>query len=286
MDNENNNITDKTTTNKKTITRRQKPKTVPNNRLYVPAQQRATTKAIYQKQPDTLCYTCEHCTCTDSPDFEPLSQTLPDGRVSHQRVCPWASEYKPVPGWTAERHDIKTTQDIYEESYFVTACPYYKPDLEGQIAALSREKMRKLICLPYRFIDTHKKLSIRIGVEYVKAIKRLHTETAKELTREDKFKLREAVIKRHKFFAQCDVESLDELRELSPDGKLSYIDQQDYNNAKFDIEACDEALKALKRVERNGFAPTTFLSEAFMQRAYHKGQNGKQTKQVAQQPRP
>ena len=49
--------------------------------------------------------------------------------------CSWSRESKPVPGWMAERRDIKAQRTVngewepYDtESYFVRECPVYVSD--------------------------------------------------------------------------------------------------------------------------------------------------------------
>lgn len=62
----------------------------------------------------TICWTCRRGTRSE---------------------CPWFAEHRPVPGWTAERREIRMTAYAdgkrYErptESYVVRKCPLYQKD--------------------------------------------------------------------------------------------------------------------------------------------------------------
>lgn len=51
--------------------------------------------------------------------------------------CSWAKKYEPVPGWTAEKCHLPVNNFggvQFVETYHITACPEFIPDLVRTIA--------------------------------------------------------------------------------------------------------------------------------------------------------
>lgn len=57
-------------------------------------------------------------------------QTLCWGCANATGGCCWSDYWKhrPVPGWKAERNDIRINSGLSAESYIVYECPEYVPD--------------------------------------------------------------------------------------------------------------------------------------------------------------
>ena len=83
---------------------------------------------------NSICWNCVHATGAAAPIPQP------DGTTKIFR-CPWVSEYKPVPGWTAKKTIIResTVEDI--TSYHITACPYFAEDLGAKIKKMSYKQI-------------------------------------------------------------------------------------------------------------------------------------------------
>lgn len=233
----------------------------------------------HNQKPETLCWTCTHCTCAPSPDFLPLSKTLPDGRVTKQTVCPWAAELKPVPGWLATARTIKNSSDrnvqapeAPEQTYTVHACPYYKPDLEARVSAMTNDELKRLLGLPYSFCDGHRKFVTQLAISYIKEMEKLaaahkeNPEAPYPKTKAERFAIRRAVVKKHKYYLECDLETLLEDAEqntLSSNNTNTNDDNtldksllaRETRITKGDIALCDKAIKAMKRIEQSGFKP-------------------------------
>ena len=116
------------------------------------------------KERDTICWNCKHCTGATSPN--PLYKQEPTAPKFF--TCPWATEGKPVPGWTAEKTDLKVSPEVTTESYLVEACPYFEPDLGAKIAAMSNEEIAKRLEVSTRFVSKHLKLTRQVLYTYVK----------------------------------------------------------------------------------------------------------------------
>ena len=225
---------------------------------------------------ETLCWTCTHCTCSPSPDFLPLSKTLPDGRVTKQTVCPWAAEFKPIPNWLATARVIKNPSDknaqaskAPEKTYIVHACPYYKPDLEARVGAMTNDELQRLLGLSYSFCNKHHKFTTRLAISYIKEMKKLaaahkeNPETPYPQTKAERFAIRRAVVKRRKYYLECDLETLledvDQNTTLPNDANNSDLLSKsllarEIRITKGDISLCDKAIKAMNRIEQYGFS--------------------------------
>ena len=78
----------------------------------------ASEKASRRKETDgTLCVGCRHAA------------------KGYASPCPWAREFQPVPGWTAEPTERSVTHGnryhtwtVKEASFCVQACPLFAPD--------------------------------------------------------------------------------------------------------------------------------------------------------------
>ena len=265
----------------------QNPQRKPND----PSAKRSYTKPAFHhdKNPETLCWTCKHCTCAPSSDFLPLSKTLPDGRVTKQTVCPWAAEFKPIPNWLATARVIKTpTQNkpsanaqmptldhscphaqTPDQTYTVHACPYYKPDLEARVSAMTDDELKRLLGLPYSFCNEHHKFITQLAISYIKEMEKLaaaHKENPGApypQTKSERFAIRRAVIKRHKYYLECDLETLLEDAEQNTTTANDTNDDDILDKSllaretritKGDIVLCDKALKAMKRIQQRGFS--------------------------------
>lgn len=268
----------------------QNPQRKPND----PSAKRSYTKPTFyhDKQPETLCWTCTHCTCAPSSDFLPLSKTLPDGRVAKQTVCPWAAEFKPIPNWLATARVIKTptqnklsvnaqtptsdhscsyaqTPETPDQTYTIHACPYYKPDLEARVSAMTDDELKRLLGLPYSFCNEHRKFVTQLAISYIKEMETLATahkenpEAPYPQTKSERFAIRRAVVKRHKYYLECDLETL--LEDAEQDTTISndandddILDKsllaRETRITKGDIDLCDRALKAMKRIQQRGFS--------------------------------
>lgn len=204
-------------------------------------------------QQETLCWTCRHSTCSADPKFLPFSKTLPGGRVSKQTICPWASNYTPIPNWTAVQTNIlNQKQSQITTSYHITKCPYYSPDAEGIVAQMTKDELKELLYLPVTYIRRHLNLTKQIAIKYIKELNKrepggattnLTTDPAhseeKNLfptTTTEKIALVKAIIKRHRYFVRCDLEVLDasERREI--------------NALTAELNGCDAALIILKKI--------------------------------------
>lgn len=112
----------------------------------------------YNKE-DTLCWTCRYSTGIPiGTPSKPLcaSCTKASGASPTANFrCPWVANQTPVPGWEATEMELTSSISGRESSYLVRSCPYYKPDLQGQISALSREEVGLYIDLPPELIATH-----------------------------------------------------------------------------------------------------------------------------------
>ena len=254
----------------------------------------------HDKQPETLCWTCTHCTCAPSSDFLPLSKTLPDGRVTKQTVCPWAAEFKPIPNWLATARvikntsfhksstDIKTTTlnhscphaqapETLDQTYTIHACPYYKPDLEARVSAMTDDELKRLLGLPYSFCNEHRKFVTQLAISYIKEMEKLaaaHKKNPKApypQTKSERFAIRRAVVRRHKYYLECDLETLLEDAEQDTITPNSTNDDEVLDKSllaretritKGDIVLCDKALKAMKRIQQRGFSARKTQSNA------------------------
>lgn len=212
-------------------------------------------------QQETLCWTCRHSTCSADPKFLPLSKTLPSGRVSKQTICPWASNYTPIPNWTAVQTNIlNQKQSQITTSYNITKCPYYSPDTEGIVAQMTEDELKKLLYLPVTYIRRHSNLTKQIAIKYIKELNKREPSGAttnaitnpttnsahsaainKEkgplpTTNTERIALIKAIIKRHRYFVKCDLEVLDasERREI--------------NALTAELNGCEAALTILKRI--------------------------------------
>ena len=246
-----------------------------------------TPTFYYDKNPETLCWTCSHCTCSPSPDFLPLSKTLPDGRVTKQTVCPWAAELKPVPGWLATARTIKNSSDedakaskTSDKTYTVHACPYYKQDLEARVSAMTDDELKHLLGLSYSFCSKHRKFTTRLAVSYIKEMRELaaahkeNPEAPYPQTKAERFTIRRAVVKKHKYYLQCDLETLLEDAEnttATSDTSSNTNDNDLFDKSllareiritKGDITLCDKAIKTMKRIEQYGFSPCKAQNDA------------------------
>lgn len=258
-----------------------------------PSAKRSYTKPTFHhdKQPETLCWTCTHCTGAPSSDFLPLSKTLPDGRVAKQTVCPWAAEFKPIPNWLATARVIKNTSlnksstdtkmttlnhsyphtqepETLDKTYTVHTCPYYKPDLEARVSAMTDDELKRLLGLPYSFCYEHRKLVTQLAILYIKEMEKLaaahkeNPEAPYPQTKSERFAIRRAVVKRHKYYLECDLETL--LEDTEQDTTTSDSTNDDILDksllaretriTKGDIVLCDKALKAMKRIQQRGFS--------------------------------
>lgn len=84
--------------------------------------------------------------------------------------CPWASEFKPVPGWNAEPTKIYTrdAKGNYIDSFIVNECPLY--ELMDEIKRQTVEKAGKT-----RDAEEYR----RIREENYKTVKRMYFEECK-----------------------------------------------------------------------------------------------------------
>lgn len=253
----------------------QNPQRKPND----PSAKRSYTKPTFyhDKQPETLCWTCTHCTCAPSSDFLPLSKTLPDGRVAKQTVCPWAAEFKPIPNWLATARDIKTPTPDHscphgkasDQTYTIHACPYYKPDLEARVSAMTDDELKRLLGLPHSFCNEHHKFVTQLAISYIKEMEKLaaahkeNPEAPYPQTKSERFAIRRAVVRRHKYYLECDLETL--LEDAKQDTTIvnstnddNILDKSllacETRITKGDIALCDRALKAMKRIQQRGFS--------------------------------
>lgn len=247
-----------------------------------------TQNPNHNPKTETLCWTCSHCTCSPSPDFLPLSKTLPDGRVTKQTVCPWAAELKPVPGWLATARTIKNSSDedakaskTSDKTYTVHACPYYKQDLEARVNAMTDDELKHLLGLSYSFCSKHRKFTTRLAVSYIKEMRELaaahkeNPEAPYPQTKTERFTIRRAVVKRHKYYLKCDLETLledaDQNTTTSNNTPITTNDSdlidksllaREIRITKGDITLCDKAIKTMKRIEQYGFSPCKTQNDA------------------------
>ena len=93
--------------------------------------------SVAKKSIPTLCWGCRYATGLPLP---------PDKCGTHHK-CPWVDHYEPVDGWTAQRTAYGTGHD-YVESYYITECPLYAPDLEQQLVGLSDAEIAYYLTIP------------------------------------------------------------------------------------------------------------------------------------------
>lgn len=201
---------------------------------------------------ETLCWTCQHCTCAQTDAFRSLDKPTPSGAVSKQFVCPWTQSFTPVPGWTARKTRLKTTTGEMTESYLVEACPFYKADLEGQADSMDREKLKRLLGLPSRFVRCHMTLVKQLAISYIKACQEFTSKHKAKPNRAQRFKIRKAVIKMYRYYNECDIEEILKDESSSDDARESAA--REIRVLKAEIKACDTALKSLKRIENSGYS--------------------------------
>lgn len=78
---------------------------------------------------DTICWNCRYATGTQLPKTLVLTSKK-TGAKRQFPGCPWATESVAVPGWKAEKTDIKNPEAFggNQESYVVHECPLFVDD--------------------------------------------------------------------------------------------------------------------------------------------------------------
>lgn len=92
----------------------------------------------------TLCWNCRYCTGAPFPAAEATKTSA----TKTTSGCPWATQSKPVEGWSATRSIIKDSHQNLVRTYKVDGCPHYKPDLWQQIAEESIENVAAKLDIP------------------------------------------------------------------------------------------------------------------------------------------
>ena len=151
-----------------------------NNHLYnTNTKQKITPDANAQvtrvKTHDQPCWTCQFATgCTKPHKKSPNDNGL--------YTCPWATQHKPVPGWTAKSTQLKVSPTIITPSYDIMECPYYTPDLSGIIEAMPLSKVAKLLRLTENFVKRRITASRYVLYQYAKAFDKLKEEKRDKIT--------------------------------------------------------------------------------------------------------
>lgn len=83
-----------------------------------------------KNEPDTLCWSCRYAT------GNPIDHKTHNDSEAPIR-CPWVSEGKKIPEWSATAHTETGADGEPMTTYAVHKCPYYEPDLWAKTDALS-----------------------------------------------------------------------------------------------------------------------------------------------------
>lgn len=196
---------------------------------------------------DTLCWTCQHCTGRASKCFETIP-TPPEAAIYKYTTCPWVTHGHPVPGWTAAPQQLKITPARTEQSYFVTACPYYNMAPEARIAQLSYKDLGSLIGVSERYVFEHKSLARQVGYMYVKRMSHFKSKLSPDerITYEHKYKMRKAIMEELKGYA----EDAFKLAEEDPLEKPKDAEIE-IKQAKVELHGCTAFLRNLETNRKN-----------------------------------
>ena len=198
---------------------------------------------------ETLCWTCRCATGTTIPHH--LS-TSPNGLFR----CPWAADYKPVPDWEAEPKKLKIKPDETIDSYMVLRCPFYLPDLEAKINALSTKEIARRLEISTSFVNDHKKICKQVLYTYTKQYHR-YVEADKKYAAQlttvlgtytkpqkpdatQRYKMKRDIVKELLIFSQGSLRDLETSDDSSQDG-YDYAIQ-----LRQSIKDCEDLLKNLE----------------------------------------
>ena len=155
---------------------------------------------------------------------------------------------------TRSRLDIKTDLKIAPKqtitSYIVESCPYYVPDLEAQIAAMSHEEIAKRLEISNRFVRSHQKLSRQVlyvyTKQYVKESRKQYAKTGvKKLDAATRYEMKKHIVEQ--ILLSTQEELLDEA-----EAKAESSDDMRYNREMNQIEPdCQEMLRKLEWAYKN-----------------------------------
>lgn len=191
---------------------------------------------------ETICWTCKFCTGVTLPN--------PNHKDNNDKnkffICPWVTQYQPVPGWTATATKLKVDPKQTVDSYCVHECPYYVADLEAKIAAMTPKEIAIRLEISSAFVEKHLKLSRQILYiytnQYNKKMKaRFVKAKEKKLSAKERYEMKKMIILETLINAQ---EELEDAAERQGDSS----DDVRYNiTLRQIIPSCQGMLRQLKR---------------------------------------
>ena len=191
---------------------------------------------------ETICWTCKFCTRV----------TLPNPNYKNNNnenkffICPWVTQYKPVPGWSATETKLKVAPKQTIDSYLVHECPYYVADLEAKIAAMTPKEIAAKLEVSSAFVEKHLKLSRQILYiytnQYNKKAKTFFAETGKKgLSAKTRYEMKRDIVIDMLISAQEELEdSVGEANDSSDDVRYNITLKQI-------VPSCQGMLRQLKR---------------------------------------
>lgn len=188
---------------------------------------------------ETICWTCKFCTGATLQNPNPKDN-------NKFFTCPWATQYQPVPGWSATQTKLKVAPTQTVDSYCVHECPYYAPDLEAKIAAMTTKQIAAKLEISSAFVEKHLKLSRRVLYiytnQYNKKAKAFFAETGKKgLPAKTRYEMKRDIV------IDMWVNAKDELEDAAQEANDSSDDIR-YNTAlKQIIPGCQGMLRQFKR---------------------------------------
>lgn len=188
---------------------------------------------------ETICWTCKFCTGATlrNPNQKDKNKFF---------TCPWATQHQPVPGWSATETKLKVAPKQIIDSYFVHECPYYVPDLEAKIAAMTTKQIAARLEISSAFVEKHLKLSRQVlyiyTKQYNKKAKAFFAETGKKsLPAKTRYEMKRDIV------IDMLISAKDELEETAGEANDSSDDMR-YNTAlKQIVPGCQGMLRQLKR---------------------------------------
>lgn len=188
---------------------------------------------------ETICWTCKFCTGATLPNPNPKDK-------NKFFLCPWVTQYKPVPGWSATETKLKVAPKKTIDSYLVHECPYYIADLKAKIAAMTTKQIAARLEISSAFVEKHLKLSHQILYiytnQYNKKAKTLFAETGKKsLSAKTRYEMKRDIIIDMLISAQEELEdAAGEMNDSSDDIRYNITLKQI-------ILGCQGILRQLKR---------------------------------------
>lgn len=191
---------------------------------------------------ETICWTCKFCTGT----------TLPNPNYKNNNnenkffLCPWVTQYKPVPGWSAAETKLKVAPKQTIDSYLVHECPYYIADLKAKIAAMTTKQIAARLEVSSVFVEKHLKLSRQILYiytnQYNKKAKIFFAETGRKgLPAKTRYEMKRDIVIDMLISAEEELEdAAEEMNDSSDDIRYNITLKQI-------IPSCQGMLRQLKR---------------------------------------